>query len=182
MCQHFLCGTAFYYNTSVLFAVMMELISINLFFLLFDSCCVTTLTNCSSHSEEPVCPLSVPGIREMSLPWGFLPEMFHNCSRSKHAQTQAVRFVEKRLYYSQSATTSSCQLQVSLCLVAAEQHPVTLHLFGLLWHSWGSHGWLGWCVIVGLVIVQDLINHSQDCAALALFLQLLSPDISTQSH
>lgn len=26
-------------------------------------CCVTPLTGCSSHSEEPTCPLSLPGIR-----------------------------------------------------------------------------------------------------------------------
>lgn len=29
----------------------------------WQSCCVTALTNCSSHSEEPAFPLSVPGIR-----------------------------------------------------------------------------------------------------------------------
>lgn len=35
-------------------------------FTFWQRCCVTALTNCSSHSEEPVCPLSVPWI------WGTL--------------------------------------------------------------------------------------------------------------
>lgn len=35
------------------------------------------------------------GSEELSLPRGFLSEMFHNCGRGEHVQTQAaVRFVE----------------------------------------------------------------------------------------
>lgn len=57
----FLSGSIFCYNTMCSFAIMTAFIQ-SIFFIL-DSCCVTALTNCSSHSEEPVHPLSVSGIR-----------------------------------------------------------------------------------------------------------------------
>lgn len=44
---------------------------------------------------------------ELSLPRGFFSEMFHNCSRSEHVQTQAaIPIVENWLDYSRPATTS----------------------------------------------------------------------------
>lgn len=88
----------------------------------------------------------------------FYPEVFSQrcfttaaeASMSKHRLPSAL-WKNDCIIHSQPPR--QCQLQVSLCLVAAEQHPVSLHLFGLLWHSLGSHGWLAWCVIVGLVIL-----------------------------
>ena len=99
----------------------------------------------------------------LSLPWGFLWEIFHNCSSSEHVQTQAaVRFMENRLDYSLPATTSISQ-GVSVRL--SSYSPPVFFVFlggGGDWHSRWSHGWLAWCVIVGLVIVSDLINHNED--------------------
>lgn len=78
------------------------------FFLLFDRAVVSQLWQIAVPTvrSQRVLYQSL-GSEELSLPWGFLSEMFHNCSRSEHVQTQAaVRFVENWLDYSQPATTS----------------------------------------------------------------------------
>lgn len=69
---------------------------------------VTSQIKCCSHSQQPLYSLSALAISgTLSLPWRFLSQMFHNCGRGEHVQTQAADgFVERWLCYSQPASTS----------------------------------------------------------------------------
>lgn len=141
--------------------------SINFFYAYWQSCCVTTLTNCSSHREEPASPLSVPGIRHtLSVPWGFLMKLLHNHSLCKHVQTQvAVLFLEKVLDLSQP--TSASKPAASFIVFGGCSHILLIStcfvflFFRLLTLTGFAQGWLAWCVTIGLAIVGHDFNRNE---------------------
>lgn len=146
------------------FPTVMSFLQLIFFYAYWQSCCVTTLTNCSSHREEPASPLSVPGIRRtLSVPWGFLIKLFHNHSLCKHVQTQAaVLFLENVLDL--SLPTSASKPAASFIVFGGCSHILLLStcfvllFFRLLTLAGFAQGWLAWCVTIGLAIVGDDFN------------------------
>lgn len=146
-------------NTMCSFAIMS---SLNTPFLLsifsFFSTFWQLLWQSSDKLQFPQQGAGVSSISPWDQSYTLYPEVFSlRCftraaekSMSKHRLRSALWRTDWIIH---SQPPRQCQQRVSVCLVAAEQHPVTLHLFLWFWHSQGSHGWLAWCVIVGLVIV-----------------------------
>lgn len=95
----------------------------------WKSCCVTALTNCSSHSEEPARPLSAPGIRgTLSTPRFSLRDVSQLQQKRACPNTGCGPLCGKPIGLFTASHHVSASQQVTVCLVAAEQHPVTLHL------------------------------------------------------
>lgn len=135
VCQYFvihvsfLRGSILCYNTMCSFAVM-TLSFQSIFSLLVVRAVVPQLWQIAVPTARSRCILYQSlGSEELSLPSGFLSEMFHNRSRSKHVQTQAAVRVVETSWIIHSQPPRQYQQRVSVCLVAAEQHPVTLQLF-----------------------------------------------------
>lgn len=130
---------------------------------LWQSGCVTALTNCSSHSEEPVCPLSVPGIRgtlstlRFSLRDVSQPQQKGACPNTGCGPLCGEPI---GLFTACHNVNASSKFQ---CVWWPQNNILLLStcFFFLFWQSQASHGWLAWCVIAGLAIVKDLINHVQ---------------------
>lgn len=128
----FLCGIILCYNTMCSFAVVTAFTQ-SIFSLYF-------LTELLCHSSDilqfPQCRASVSSISSWDQRNSLYPEVFSQrcfttvaeASMSKHRLRSALWKTDWIIH---SQPPRQCQQQVSVCLVAVEQHPVTLHLFFL---------------------------------------------------
>lgn len=117
-----------------------------------QSCCVTALTNCSSHGEEPACPLSVIGIR------GTLSTLrFSLWDVSQPQQKQACPNTGCGLLYGKLIELFTANHHsmptVSFSVFGGQLQNNILLLHIKFFFFLDGLGWLARCVIVGLVLV-----------------------------